>query len=64
MKLRIKTHSSQFTPANTEGYELLQKLQGEGEGEGEEGVAEEDKAAEDMDTSTTVAGIASETPLK
>jgi hypothetical protein len=29
VKLRIKTNSSQFTPTNAEGCELLQRVQGE-----------------------------------
>lgn len=57
VKLRIKTNSSQFTPTNAEGYELLQQLQGEGtapgdrEGEG----GRKDMVAEAMDAAVTVA---------
>lgn len=53
MKLRIKTNSSQFTPSNAQGYQLLQQLQGEGKvgvaPRGEVGVARKEKV-EEMET--------------
>ena len=58
MKLRIKTNSSQFTPSNPEGYELLQQLQGDGKVPDEEtGGRSKEVVGEAMDTTATVAGI-------